>query len=100
MLSIVPLMRPFDAASRIAAGVVSPPDDPLQRLAVVVVERLDRRRQVVVGCRPDRAVEQPERLQPGLHLIHGRATLSVERRQRPTDVTRVNIPRHGHCGAR
>ena len=53
----------------------------------------------------DRPVEQPERLQPGLHLIHGRATLSAceAAASRPAARRRrhdVNILPHGHRGAR
>ena len=47
------------------------------------------------------AVEQPERLQPRLHLIHGRATLSLDRRQRPATGCHTRYhPAHGHRGSR
>ena len=85
-LSIVPSMRPLAAASRIASGVGSSAGEPLDGLAVVVAERRRRRAQLVVGRRPQRPVEQPERLQAGLHLVHG------PRRYRPTPLDQRRSP--------
>ena len=39
---------------------------------MVVAERVARGDQLVVGRGRERTVEQTERLQPGLHLVHGR----------------------------
>ena len=66
-----PVEAALGAASRMACGDVLAAGESLERLAVVVVERLDDGRQLVVGRRPQSAVEQPERLQAGLHLVHG-----------------------------
>ena len=45
--------------------------DPFDRLAVVVAEGGDDGVQLLVGGRPQCPVEQSERLQAGLHLVHG-----------------------------
>ena len=76
MLSIVPFMRPWTTASRMASGVTVAADEALDGLLVVVVEGLGRAHQLVVARRADRAVEQAERLQAGLHLVHGRQNLA------------------------
>ncbi len=46
-------------------------DERVETLAVIVVERLDRRGEFLVGGGLERSIEQAERLHPVLHLIHG-----------------------------
>ena len=83
-LSIVPSMRPLAAASRMASGVGVTAGQALDGLAVVVAEGGHDACQLVVGGGAQGPIEQPERLQAGLHLVHG------PRRYRPS--------RHGPTG--
>ena len=62
-------------------------DERFETLAVVVVEGFDGRRQLVVGGRLERAVDQAERLHPVLHLVH------AQRRYRAAPPLRP-----GRCG--
>ena len=72
--SMPPSIRPALTAAR-TPSASSDVDERLDGLAVVVVEGFDRRDELVVGGRLERAVEQAERLHPVLHLVHARATL-------------------------
>ena len=65
-------MRPLAAASRIASGGGRPTGQALDGLAVVVAEGGEDGVELLVGRRPQRPIEQSERLQAGLHLVHGR----------------------------
>ena len=60
MLSIVPLIRPLTVASRYGRGRRFAADDTLERFPMVVVERLHRSGQIVIGRGTDRPVQQPE----------------------------------------
>ena len=69
------LHRPVDASlrrgspQRLGGGLAA--GEALDGLPVIVAERGDDRVQLLVRRRPQGPIEQPERLQAGLHLVHG-----------------------------
>ncbi len=65
-------------------------DERLEALAVVVTERVDRRGEVFVGRRLERAVEQSQRLHPVLHLVHGHGLRRYRRAVAITTVARAS----------
>ena len=69
MPSNVPLTRPFAPDSRIADWIETV-GEALDRLAMIVVERCDEGVDLVVGGRRERSIEQPQRLETGLHGVH------------------------------